>query len=111
MSSRSSRKRLNKRRAGHAAFLLDTGDVLVWGGSVEIASGGFRPEVLRKGSSAFELLDTAGFNDNRFNLFFAATSQYQSYRILAAGGLVAGHDVEIEVEAEGGVECADTAFA
>lgn len=79
---------LQRRRAGHAAFLLDTGDVLVWGGSVEPESGGFRPEILRKGSSAFELVDTAGFNDNRFNLFFAATTQYQSYRVLAAGGLV-----------------------
>lgn len=79
---------LNRRRAGHSAFLLESGDVLIWGGSVETASGGFRPEVLRKGSNALTLLDAAGFNDNRFNLFFAATTRYQGSRVLAAGGLV-----------------------
>lgn len=83
---------MNRRRAGHAVYPLEGGDVLVWGGSVDITGGGFRPEVLRKGSSAFELLDTAGFNDNRFNLFFAATTRYQSYRVLAAGGLVRDTD-------------------
>lgn len=83
---------MNARRAGHAAFQLDGGDVLIWGGSVDAAGGGFRAEVLRSGSSAFALLDTAGFNDNRFNLFFAATAQYQSYRVLAAGGLVRDDD-------------------
>jgi hypothetical protein len=83
---------MNSRRAGHAAFRLDTGDVLIWGGSIDIESGGFRPEILRAGSSTFEMLDTGGFDANRFNLFFAAHSQYVGFRILSAGGLVRESD-------------------
>lgn len=75
-------------RAGHVAFRLDDGAVLVWGGSVDSSAGGYRPELMRAGTDDFVVADTAGFNDPRFNLFFPAATQYVGFRVLAAGGLV-----------------------
>lgn len=83
---------MQRRRAGHSLHRLDTGDVVAWGGSVELGTAaglpGYKPEILRAGGDAFEIVDTAGFASNAFNLFFAATTQYVDFRVLAAGGLI-----------------------
>jgi hypothetical protein len=83
---------MKARRAGHGLFTLDTGDVIAWGGSIETADidgvGGFKPELLRGNGAAFEMFDLQGFTSNEINLFFPAHSQYVSFRVLAAGGLV-----------------------
>jgi hypothetical protein len=92
-------------RAGHGIVSFDDGTVLVWGGSVSSAQGAFRPEILRSGENAFRSASTAGFNDPRFNLFFAATTRYVGFRALAAGGLVRGADGTFSLSAidKGGV--------
>jgi hypothetical protein len=83
---------MKRRRAGHSMYLLETGDVVVWGGSVETGDEaglpGYKPEIMRPGADGFELVDTAGFASNAFNLFFAATTQYVDFRVLSAGGLI-----------------------
>jgi hypothetical protein len=86
---------MKKARAGHAAFRLDSGDVVMWGGSVDLTPvddvPGFQLETLRSGAQGFAMLDIAAMNNDR-NLFFAAISQYVSFRVLAAGGLVRNAD-------------------
>lgn len=98
---------MQRARAGHSAILLDNGDVLLWGGSVEIGDelgvAGFKPEVYRGGR--FQMLDTAGFSSNQLNLFFAATTRYMGYRVVSAGGLVRGEDGRFQLSSttKGGV--------
>lgn len=98
---------MQRPRAGHTTSLLDNGDVLLWGGSVDPSGGpgleGYKPEVYRGGQ--FVLLDTAGFSSNALNLFFAATTAYSGYRVVSAGGLVRAPDGSFRLSAldDGGV--------
>ncbi len=82
---------LNKARAGHVSYIDDNGNVIVWGGSVDLAAtqglAGYHMEVMRTGSTVFEMNEVAGMSNNR-NLFFHGVTQYHPTRVLSAGGLV-----------------------
>lgn len=88
-------------RAGHSMIRLGNGEILIWGGSVELGNElglpGYKAEILRNGS--FRLLDTTGFFSNQLNLFFASTTAYSDNRVIAAGGLVRGEDGRFSLSA------------
>jgi hypothetical protein len=99
-------------RAGHTLFRIDPDGVFAWGGSVDVDSANGVPryqlEVLRSGSSSFQLLNVAQMFANR-NVFFAAVAQYMPFRVISAGGLVRNPDgtfrpatVTVTGQADGG---------
>jgi len=91
---------MTRRRAGHALYTLtnseeDTGLVIAWGGAVSAGvDDGYETyaiEVFDPSTNVWTARNVAAMSNNR-NLFFAATSHYVGFRILAAGGLTRASD-------------------
>jgi hypothetical protein len=81
---------LARRRAGHLAFTIPEDGTYVWGGSVELDSvdgiEGYHMEFVRDAQANFTLVEVASMQETR-NLFFAGSTQYFDFRVLAVGGL------------------------
>ena len=101
---------MQRARAGHLSFLLDTGDVILWGGSIDTGDvggvPGYQTERLAPNATTFTMLSTRGMDRQR-NLFFASGAQYLPFRVLAVGGLLRGSDGTFSfstVDAQAGAE-------
>jgi len=77
---------LARARAGHMIFSIDPEGIFIWGGSVDVADGGFQMEHLGDQAAAFSLINVAGMQQTR-NVFFATGTRYLDFRFLGAGGL------------------------
>jgi hypothetical protein len=67
-------------------FTIDPEGIFVWGGSVDVADGGFQMEHLSDSAPGFSLINVAGMQQTR-NVFFATGARYLDFRFLGAGGL------------------------
>jgi hypothetical protein len=83
---------MKRPRAGHVAFLLESGQLILWGGSVNFENvdgiQGWQLETLvQPTDTAFTMLATQAMAYTR-NVFFPAFSRYRDFRVVIAGGYV-----------------------